>query len=241
MAYKVENNTLLVGAVGALLKSDRMWLDAFEEKDLSNSDVEILKQAKFIFTPSQSNKEILDSKCPDTSINISHKPWPYTVPKSEKYFENKAFILAFNRGKVYTDCLVKAWNNKMPPLIIVGARGNYPAYIYPMHEYLPYEMLLHLINNCSCLIDLPQYDNYISSCLHMALYCGNPIISTNKYIKDKTDCVHIAKDDIIDNVMVPSSKTLQESVKNILSIKNRHALNQNYNKDMFKTMSAFFV
>src|SRR5690606_30188861 len=88
-------------------------------------------------------------------------------------------ILYFNRNANTTRDMLKFVNNNM---IIVGARGAYPANVTALGDYIPYDQLVGLILNAGCVLDLPDCNHYMSGLLDFCFIAGIPIVTTNHWM-----------------------------------------------------------
>lgn len=228
---------LVFGNVGTLKRANKIWIDVFD--DLTGNDVNILSEAKVIFTPSENNKKILEKKCPDSEIKIGHKALPFVQPTKCNFFESRSFVLAFDRGTT-TPRLIRAWNKNLPNLVLVGARGRFPDCVFCVNEYLPYNELLFLMLKANCIVDLSEYDEYVSSFLHLALGMGKPIVSSNEFITDKDDCFYLKNNDKEGDIPVPSVKDIQEKVKKAVDLGKQIDFSRVYNNELKTNVFNFF-
>jgi hypothetical protein len=228
-----SRDMLLIGQSGALRKSNKIWIDVFDQ--LSPKDIKILRSAQTILTPSEVNKEILEKEFPDKNIAISYKALPYVKPKPINVLPSDKFVLAFDRDKETTKYLVKLWSKNLPTLALVGSRGGYPGYVLPINEYMPYNELLYLILNAACIVDIIPSCEYISSFLHMAKHAGVPIVSNNGFIKDNESCTHLPDR----KELAPS--TLISSIKKAHAGKGTISIDQSYNKILKEQVSNMFT
>lgn len=228
-----KDSTLTMGALGALDRAKRIYVEEFkQDQKLSKGDDIILSAAQTIITPSFSNYELLSNRYPEAKVIWCHKPWFYMNPKPIIPL-NHDYILVINRSSHTTNIVITArGNNKeMPNLVVIGARGKYPNYVFPTNEYLSYNNLLYFIFNARVIVDLPYINNYKSGILDLVLNNTDiPVITSNwayvghDNVKFPT-CTKKYKD-----ILLPEVKTIENSISEALHMSKTDKLIKNNQK-----------
>lgn len=228
---KIESDTILIGQIGNLLPCSKIWIDAFNENEVTNQNLDILRECKVIFSPSLPNVQFLDKHCSKTLVIQMHKPLPVLDPQLDVYLAQQDFILTFNRHPATLRYLIDSWTEDMPKLAVVGARGSFPDFVIPISEYLSYDRLFYAIIKAKAVIDLPINTDYISSFLHLAHAAGTPILTTNWFAMDRSNCTFLIGDKV-NNIVLPSKELMQEKIatlgvraENTLATYNQNLLN----------------
>lgn len=238
---KVPDKTLLVSKMESLEKADYVWLDVFGDNEVNNKDIEKLKGAKKIFSPSLPNVQYLETACPNASVSLCCRPLPYMAPKSIPLFSKTDFVLAFHRSHRSTGRLLDSWSSELPRLVIVGARGKFPEFVLPVNEYLSYDKLLYLIDRAQAVIDMPANCDYLSSMLNITIAIGTPIVSTNWYTLDKKGCIFLPHNEKKDGVRLPTIKALKEAINYSIKKEKKKTDMSGYNKEFKKKMKELFT
>jgi hypothetical protein len=235
------NNIMSVCGVGSAVSTERIWMDVFDTDEISKEDIAKISKAGVIFSPSLSNTQFLEAVCQGSSVILTHKPLPHVEPKPISYFKDKEYILSFDRSDATTKRLIKTWDKKMPKIALVGARGKFPDFVIPVSEYVPYDRLLYLMLNAECVVDLPVYFDYISSYLHLAVAFGIPVVSTNRFVLDKSNSIFVLRNDIKDKTALPSVKELRVAILDAIGMgKGESCGGDQYNEEMHKVMLTLF-
>lgn len=213
----LKNNTgdesvLLMSSLGSLKKCNNLWLDVFDG-GISDSDNEILNGCKLIATPSFDNLNLLKSKY--KNVIYLEKPWPYIAPK-QMPLPVKDYIFAIHRKNSITKRLFESWTNDMPPLLIVGYRGEVPDHVYVMNEYIGYDNMLYAMLNAKLIIDLPEHNNYLSGFLSLANSFGIPTITSN-WQGLFNNAKFIVSKDTENNISIPTKEMLSQTIIETLS------------------------
>jgi hypothetical protein len=209
----VDDNTLMVGRMGSLLSAKRIWLDAFFDKEMTEGDKTVLKNAKEIYSPSLSNIQMLKSEFPNAKIERCARPIPYIKPKPLPLFANKEFVLCFHRGNESTYKVINAWQEHFPKIVLVGARGMFPETVIPVNEYMPYDNLLFLMSKCKFILDIPTYSSYDSAFLNLAHHLGVLIVSSNWFALDKDNCIFLPPVESVGLYKVPTTEAIRDGIQ----------------------------
>lgn len=211
-------NQLFFGSVGALHKASSIYIEEFNNEQLTDVDKEILSETATIYSPSSNNIEHLETILPNKEIKSWYKIWPYVKPK-EPYFKPKGYVLTFCRDKDNLDKLIKAYDfQNMPKLVIAGLRGKCPKFALPINEYLDYPQMIWFIENAHCIVDLPKHTNYRSGMQMLASSLGTRIVTNNRGLNDP-EFLYI--DTNIENI--------KDSLEKALNMGKLERSNQNYN------------
>jgi hypothetical protein len=227
----------MMGSIGNLLPMKKIWLEPFEESEFSVEDAKILCECQTIHTPSFSNFQFLSQQFPKVNIKQSIRPWLWVPPRAIKFLKDRDFVLCFDRHAETTNRLLECYTNELVPLVIVGARGDFPPHVIAINEYLPYNQIIWLLCNTRCLIDLPHTSDYSSSILDMAFEAKIPTVTTNWYGRDKENSTFLTPEDIIDGVPLPNKENLFGAIIKCLG-REKHETNLiNYNDKAIKIIA----
>ena len=190
----LSKGSLLIGEVGMLVPSSHIWVDSFDKISLSKDQLEVLKKSKVIYTPCLENFELLKTICPDARVHLKCKPLFAMTCTKDKYFKNNKYVLMFYRDDKSLDFVIRNWKDSYPKIFLVGGRGAYPSFIQSVNEYMPYKKLLYVIQMAEFVLDIDNNVNYISSFMNMINFFKIPILTSNLYLKQKSNTVYLNKD-----------------------------------------------
>ena len=140
---EVVNESLLISHLGHLRPANRIWIDPFEfGANINEQDTMAINRAHKVMSPSLSNAQYLRSKFENKKIEQAHLPLPWVEPEADEIFQKLDFVLVFERDRSGLNKLLDVWNNSLPKLVVMGARGRYPDFVIPLNEYYPYRKLL---------------------------------------------------------------------------------------------------
>ncbi len=128
----------------------------------------------------------------------------------------------------------------MPPILIVGYRGDLPEYTYAMNEYINYDNMLYAMLQSKLIIDLPEYNNYLSGFLSLANSSGISLITSN-WQGLFNNAKFVVSNDIVNNINLPTVKILTNTILDTLSNNkfNENTLNK-HNEKLTKLFSTVF-
>lgn len=210
------DNALLISSLGNLKQCDKIYLDVFNG-DISEFDNDILNNCKTIYSPSLDNINLLKTKY--KNIVYLEKHWPYITPK-ELPLPVKNYMFFIHRKNSITKRLFESWTPYMPPIFIVGYRGEVPDYVYAMNEYINYDNMLYAMLKAKVIIDLPEYDNYLSGFLSLANSSGIPVITSNWQGLFNNAKFIVSKDNI-NNIKLPTKEMLTNIILEVLNNDNK--------------------
>lgn len=236
----ITNQSFVVSRLGALISAKQIWIDSFNEKELRDKDISILKLAKKIYSPSLKNVQMLTEALPNSCIELCPKLIPYINPKPIPYFKNKEFVLSFYRDSDSVNKIIQAWQKDMPMLVLVGARGNYPNNVLPVNEYMPYDELLFLLENCKIILDIPAYIDYHSAFLELGYHLGVPIVSSNWFAIDKKNCIFLPSTESVGLYSIPSEEAITDGVNCACKMSKKTKRIDDYKKKFISNISKLF-
>ncbi|NJO18397.1 MAG: hypothetical protein HC877_22485 [Thioploca sp.] len=216
--FAEKDINLTIQNAGNIFHNGRsIFIEECEEKDITDKDLENLNKFDRIMTPSIQISNYLSDKL-GKEIYTAYKPWPYTegakmVPIDEDY------ILVFNRNIEMVRRVLGAHDGKLKQkIVLVGARGNYPGYVFPVNEYLPYKGLIYLIQKAKLIIDFGNITEYDSGLLRLCMAIGGgTVISNNWKTVEYTDGgIYLISDEEKDNKPVISVEKIKESIEDAL-------------------------
>ena len=233
------NDSLLISHLGSLKSANRIWIEPFvSNTNISESDALAINCAHKIMSPSPSNVRYLRSKFKDKKIEQAYLPLPWVENRADEIFKNLDFVLVFERDRQGLDQLLRVWNNDLPKLVIVGARGKYPDFVIPLNEYYPYRKLLFLIRKANFIIDLPQNCGYHSSILDLANELGKIIVSTNQFVLDKSNGIFLFKGE--EKGAAISDEFMKRAIRQAIDMPKEINNMSNYNEKFLNQVSLLF-
>jgi hypothetical protein len=195
---------------GFIKKKDHVWLDATDE--IHTQDIKDLQDSKMVFSPSIKNCQQLRDMLPSgIDVELMRKPLPWVTSKPIPLFEKMEYVVAINRSPESTSMIVAAWTEKLPKLVILGVRGNFPNYVIPTNEYLQFSQMVFMLTNAKCVIDLPPITDYESSMLALTEAVGTPAVTTNWSAMGKDSALFLASDK--EKRYIPSTQALVSGVQ----------------------------
>lgn len=238
-----DKKGISISQSGFIKKKDNIWLDATDK--ILNRDVKVLREAKVVYSPSTRNCQQLSELLMDSGVNVEvlRKPLPWIISQKVPLFNNLEYVVAFDRSDEATSMIVDAWNDKLPKLVLIGARGSFPDFVIPTNEYLKFSQLTYILENAKCVIDLPAVRDYESSFLALCKAIGTPAVTTNWCAMGNTGAVFLVGEKG-EGSYLPSKEALKNALKEACQM-NLVPLNRSeYNnaemvrfKKMFQTTS----
>jgi hypothetical protein len=228
---KESGSNSSMGSIGAIVPANTMYLEEFDSNNVSDGDLSSLSNAKRILLSSNGNAEFMKEKFPNAEVKVICRMWPYVEPK--KFVPVDNYMVVFNRDPKTTEIAIDALKDKFPTLVVVGARGKYPAYILPTNEYLPYPGLLYLILNARCVIDLPHHSEYNSAILNFLTAANVPICSSN------WNCMSNESERI--RFLIPSKNGIKNAVRELIEQPAKRNNLQDYNNKFKEAMRELFT
>ncbi|MFA5758935.1 MAG: hypothetical protein WC942_06230, partial [Clostridia bacterium] len=121
---KQEANIQLT-SINYLHKHNRIFLQPFYDRYfLTEKNINILKQAKEIITPSLVDMLKIRDKLPDSNINICYLPLP--ILDIEKY-TTKDYYIYIEQDSDLTEKLISVWDHTKGNLYIIGSNLTVPS------------------------------------------------------------------------------------------------------------------
>jgi hypothetical protein len=235
------NNSLLISSMGSIHPAKSIWVEPFKEEEISNNEIERLKQCSNIFTPSNINYNFIKEECHNSNVKLLCRYLPYLTPKENPYFNNKNYILSFCREKYLVDKLINLWNPDMPKLALVGARGRYPDYIIPVNEYLSFDELIYVILKSKGVIDLYNGPQYESAFADLIISLGVPIISNNWNIINNNNAVFVPNLDRSNKYPAPNQESIFDAINKLSSIKTKTFNTDEYLNKFNNSIKELFI
>jgi hypothetical protein len=235
---KFRSDSELTASIGnkfGIQPAAKIWLEPFDAID--ESQLEILRKAKMVVTPSLPNASYLENKLRGPIVVHGFKPLPLVSLQEVPYFKNLKYIVGFHRNKYATQRLLDAWDPSGPRLVLIGARGRFPDFVTPVNEYVEYQKLLYILLQAQCVIDLPNHTDYTSAMLHFCQAAGLPIISSNWFVMGKANCDFILTQDKVEGFKLPTIYTLQRAIQKSLERKKENSNLDQYNNHLKSFMS----
>lgn len=224
---------LFIGRPGALRPAKNLLVEEFFG-ELSDEDIKHVKNANHVFTTSESNIMFLSKH--NKNVEIISKVWP-VITAQRVLPVNFKYVLVFNRSFKNTGIVVKSHIDGMPKFVVAGARGVLPPFCFLTNEYLNYSNLIDLIGRASCIVDLPQMNDYNSAVLNLAHNIGVPIVTTNWWGMHKDNVQYISSE-VHKGIACPNPKELREAIEKALTQEKKPtALIANQNKLLHQTMA----
>lgn len=208
---------VLFGELGSLIKADKIFLNAFNDKEIAEKDDEILKNAKMILSPSLQNTELLNKLYPSIQVKLIEKTWPIIEATPMKYLPEK-YMVMFHRNNILTKRIVESYSNDYPPLIIVGATDTYTGNLIQINEYITYDKILWLLLNSVGLIDIPEVSDYQSGILSLAIDSGIPTVTSNWFGLGKNNCKFLVAKDKVAELNIPNVNDIKNGIDDVAKL-----------------------
>lgn len=231
------NSNVVFGELGSLITADKIWLDPFNDKVISNEDRAILSKAKMIFSPSLENIDLLNKEFPSISIQLLEKTWPMIDSVKMNYLP-KDYTIMFHRDDSITAKIIEAYSNDYPTLIIIGALKTYEGNVLQLNEYIPYDKILNILLNSKLLIDISINNNYKSGLLSLAFDNGIPVATSN-WRGNGNNCKFIVNDKT-DELNIPKISDIKNAIEDGLKL-NKLNIDINHNEKLNKLLSILFT
>lgn len=185
---------------------DRVFVSEFS----TDSNLDNLKSAKTILTPSLINYILLKEKFPQKNIKICGRLLPIV---EFSVTEKNNHVLLFNKDINTTKKIIDGWDESIGKLVVVGCDIDKPG-VNSIKEILPLKEVMSLFASSSLILDVGVNNNYISSVLELAIGTNSIILTNNsKYIM--CDNVSFINKDcnIVQEVKKLKNKTIDFKIK----------------------------
>jgi hypothetical protein len=236
-----DNPKLSIQIAGNIkYKSDNVFIEECFPDDFKESDFSELKKFKKIITPSEQIRSLLESKIEHENIHIGYKPWPLVEPVNEFPIPDN-FILVFHRDKEITRRVLAAYEEGMPKIVLVGARGKYPHYVFPVNEYLSYPNLVGLITKAKAIVDISKQYEYDSGLFRLCMAYGTTTITSNWKAVEYTDgAIYVMPDDVLDNSKIPTIEAIKSALEDIKYRSRAPDMIEDYKVEFKEVMNLLF-
>lgn len=212
--------------------NDRIWIEEWSDKNLSNKDIDCLKQCRIIMTPSLINCHEILKSIPDANVNIVSKEWPALDIKAN--IKNQ--YIYFEKDQNLTKILLESWKEAFGKLLVVGASISLPSFAKYISNYESYNILFKHILESKAIIDLSCNTYYKSGILNLSKSYNIPIITNNNYQVDNHLATIIQQDKNVSPY--PTSSNINKCINKFISnySESTYTFNKNYNNNINDTI-----
>lgn len=179
-----DHPTFLMTKLGKLKPCPNIYLDSWSpHQNISEADLEILKQCKRIVVSSLANKINLKISLNNSDIIIDCLTKPWIFNNTNIGINSDNYCLYFEKNELITRALLDYWTQSMPTLCVVGTNLDSPFYIKKISEFLPWSKLSQLFVDASVILDFDFY-NGKSSIIESAISMNKCVVSNNNFYLD---------------------------------------------------------
>jgi hypothetical protein len=238
-ANVADESDFVISELGSLIPGKRFWIDAFNDiNEISEKDDTILRDAKFIASPSFQNVEVLKKRYPNANVIELERAWPQ-INVLPTVFPTNDYILFFHKNIQLTQRIVDSWSEDLPKFVCVGYRGNLPNHVIPMNEYITYDKFLYIFKNSKAIIDLSVNDNYLSATLSLAHDLNIPVVTNNWLGITQNNSKFVILKDTDNDIKLPTIEDLNRTIKSTLNT-SFEIINNDHNNKVNKFLSNCF-
>ncbi len=195
---------IIMCSLSNLVPNERVWIDEWAPGSLTNDHIEILKQCKYIVTPSLINAQDILKELPQANIIRVEKPWPMIEAPVIKY----DYFLYFEKNENLTRILLDSWDDHFGKLIVVGSRTRLPTFAEYVSDGANYQDVTSLLMGAKAVIDLSMNTYYMSGILKLASSYSLPIISNNQSYSSLNNSVLITQN----NTEYPTKEEIHKAI-----------------------------
>lgn len=232
--FSKSNDTpnIIMCSIDNININDKIWIEEWDNRKLSNKDIDNLKQCRIIMTPSLINYHEILKLIPDANINIVGKEWPALDIKTN--IKNQ--YIYFEKNQNLTKILLESWKDSFGKLLLVGTSINLPSFAKHISDYESYNLLFKHILESKAIIDLSCNTYYKSGILSLSKSYNIPLITNNKYQLDNNLATIIQQDKNIS--LYPTSSNINKCINKFISnySENIYIFNKNYNNNINNTI-----
>lgn len=227
---------LLISHLGRLSPCKRIWLEEFQGAGVSQIDIGYLQETEKVLSSSLPNVQYLSNILGNDKVDYLPKVWAYTRPTPVKLPKN--YVVYFNRNPLFTDELFNEYDfSNLPKMVILGARGNFPQAVASFSEYVEYSKLLYILQNASCIIDLPVCNHYMSAILDFALISGVPVVTTNHWLSIGKPTCNFISSKLKDGILCPEYHGINPAVQSAVMQKTKPKFDMtSYNLNLYSSL-----
>ena len=227
---KGETPNVVMSSIDNLHGGDRVWIEEWFDKKLTDADLNILRNCGTIMTPSLINAQEILQSIPSANIIKILRPWPYLNIEPIK----NNFVY-FEKSEQLTEILLASWQSEFGKLVVIGASNKLPEFAVHISDCEDYQVILQYLMGCRAVIDLSYNTYYKSGILELAQLHNIPIITNNAWLLDYNLTTLISQDKVV--APYPTPVDLNYSISKFLSKEGTTTvINNSYNDMVYDTI-----
>jgi hypothetical protein len=226
-----QNPDIIMCSVDNLHGGNRVWIEEWFDKKLTDQDLNILRNSGTIMTPSLINAQEILQAIPTANIIKILRPWPYlNVEPIKNNF------LYFEKNEQLTELLLAGWQSEFGKLIVVGSSIKLADFATHVSDCEDYQVILQHVMGCRAVIDLNYNTYYKSGILDLVQLHNIPIITNNTWQLDYDLTTLIPQDKVV--VPYPNPGDINYAINKFIANEkpNSMAINSNYNDMVYETI-----
>lgn len=173
-----------------LIPNGRVWIEEWSNKNLSQEQIDILKECQTIMTPSLINSQDILRAIPTANVLRVEKTWPMISAEAIKH----DYFLYFEKKEEFTRALLDCWEERLGKLIVVGSRLKLPTFAESVSDTVDYLSINNLLMGAKAVIDISPNNYYMSGIVHLAGSLGLPIITNNQSYLNQNNVMMIRQE-----------------------------------------------
>jgi hypothetical protein len=162
-----------------LQPANRLWIDEWSNRTLTDQDINALRQSNTIITPSLLNAQEILSKLPYAQIIRCAKPWG----SLNVSLQEGSYYLYMEKSAQQTQLLLRNWDSQFGKLIVVGSSYKLPMFAQFISDSEEYNIIISLIGGALGVIDLTINNYCLSGLQNLVKSLGIPLITNNTAIE----------------------------------------------------------
>lgn len=173
-----------------LIANNRIWVEEWFDKNLTQEQINILRQCQTIMSPSLINTQEILKAIPEANVIRVEKTWPMMACEAMKH----DYILYFEKNEEITRVLLDSWDDKFGKLIVVGSRLKLPKFAESVSDTADFTITTSLLMGAKAVLDLSGNNYYMSGIIHLAAAYSLPIITNNQSYLNQINVVMVRQD-----------------------------------------------
>lgn len=200
---------IIMCSLDNLIIGNRVWVEEWFNGNITQEQINKLRECKTILTPSLTNAQEILQHIPEANVLRVEKPWPMLAAEAIKF----DYFLYFEKDEVITRILLDSWEERFGKLIIVGSRVKLPTFAEFVSDTVPYSSVASLLMGAKAVIDMSVNTYYMSGILKLAGALTLPIITNNQAYLNQYGSVMITQN----NSTYPQPENIHKAVGTFMS------------------------
>lgn len=179
---------LIMCDITNIQSGNRVFIDEWADRSLTNIDIQNLQKSFVILTPSLINAQEILKVLPDANVIRTCRPWPALnlSPHAGSY------LMYFEKDNNVTKKLLEQWNGQWSPLVVVGSSGRLPNFAVYISDGETYDTVVSTMRGARGILSLHKNNYYLSGIQELSKSMGIPLITNNTAQNENNLIINVA-------------------------------------------------